>query len=100
MLSASICVRGEYFKNIVAANSLSNVEQVMRAGESNNIIIHYCLRCGSRVGRTRREALDTTTAAPRLKELAGKSGWMKWEPNLAGGGLSLQWGEEVTACGG
>jgi len=21
---------------------------------------------------------------------------MKWEPNLAGGGLSLQWGEEVT----
>jgi len=34
-----------------------------------------------------------------LKELAGKSGWMNWEPNLAGGCLSLQWGEEVTACG-
>jgi len=62
-----------------------------------NIIVFITARSAG-LGSGRPEVKPSTLGPlpVRLKELAGKSRWMNWEPNLAGGCLSLQWGEEVT----
>ena len=58
-----------HVKNIVAANSLSNVEQVMRAGESNNIIV-FITACGAGLGSGRPEE-KPSTPRPLPAERAG-----------------------------
>ena len=74
----------------------------MWAGEYLYDVIVFITARSAGLGLGRPEVKPSTPESlpGRLRELPGKLGWMNWEPNLAGGGLSLQWGEEVTACGG
>ena len=74
----------------------------MWAGEYLYDVIVFITACYAGLGSGRPEVKPSTLEPlpGRLKEPKGKLRWMNWEPNLAGGGLSLQWGEEVTACGG
>jgi len=74
-------LKKDLFKNIVAAPPFQMWQQGMGVGIF--IIKHYrifhCSQSEPRVGPTRREALDTTTAA-RKAERRRVIRWMKWEP--------------------
>jgi len=67
-----------------------------RGGRWESIYIrasYYSLLASAGLGLGRPEVKPSTSGPlpARLKELAGKPGWMKWEPNLAEGGCpSLQ----------
>jgi len=63
----------------------------MRKYLYNNIVFIIVRSAGLGSGRPEVKPSTSGPLPARLKELAGKPGWMKWEPDLAEGGRpSLQ----------
>ena len=75
------------FKNVIAANSrLFKCAAVDAGGKSIYIASpYYSLLADASLGSGRPEVKPSTPRPlpARLRELAGKSRWMNWEPNLA-----------------
>jgi len=77
--------RSKLFKNIVAANSLlfkGGIQQGRWVGKYlySGIALFIVRSAGLGSGRPEVKPSTSGPLPARLKELAGKLGWMKWEP--------------------
>ena len=70
------------FKNIVAAPHFHGIQQVRRVVKYLYKGVVFFIARGAGLGLGRPEVKPSTSEPMpvRLRELAGKLGWMKWEP--------------------